>query len=158
MLSDTRTFRIGDANVSVINVYSLVANLEELVDAPTNERSQADAALFREPATLSVQCVLIQGAGSTILVDAGDYDPAYDRDRPHYQPPPYLEEQLAGVSVRLDAINHIVITHGHGDHFNATTQQRNGRFQPAFPEARCYLGRADWEQPQMQEALGKEGS
>ena len=50
-------------------------------------------------------------------------------------------------------MTHVIITHGHFDHFNGTTRQEQGNFIPCFPNARHYLGRADWDgvQPALQD-------
>jgi glyoxylase-like metal-dependent hydrolase (beta-lactamase superfamily II) len=60
-----------------------------------------------------------------------------------------LLEQLQASGVQPAAIQHVVITHAHQDHFDHTAS--NG--QPSFPNARYYLGRADWERAEMQTAL-----
>ena len=46
-----------------------------------------------------------------------------------------------------------MITHGHGDHYNAMTVERDGVDQLMFPNARYYLGKGDWERSALQDAL-----
>jgi len=46
-----------------------------------------------------------------------------------------------------------VITHAHFDHYAGITQERAGRYVPTFPRARCFLGKADWDYAETQEAL-----
>jgi glyoxylase-like metal-dependent hydrolase (beta-lactamase superfamily II) len=95
--------------------------------------------------------------GASILVDANDYAQAISLEPsflpPDYTPPPGIIEQLASVGVRPEDITHHVITHAHFDHYIGTTVERNGSYVPRFPNARVFLGRADWEDPQTQEAL-----
>jgi glyoxylase-like metal-dependent hydrolase (beta-lactamase superfamily II) len=45
----------------------------------------------------------------------------------------------------------VIITHAHGDHFNALTALEGDEWRPVFANARHYLGQGDWER--MQEAL-----
>jgi glyoxylase-like metal-dependent hydrolase (beta-lactamase superfamily II) len=48
--------------------------------------------------------------------------------------------------VRPEDITHLVITHAHDDHFAGATERRGDAYEPRFPRARCYAGRADWVQ------------
>src|SRR5207248_871050 len=72
---------------------------------------------------------------------------------PHYQPPPGLIDQLLEQNIRPEGITHLVITHAHFDHYAGVTTRRDGQAVPCFPHARCYLGKADWNNPETQEAL-----
>jgi glyoxylase-like metal-dependent hydrolase (beta-lactamase superfamily II) len=94
-----------------------------------------------------------------VLVDAGAYEAEHDSSgRAGYAPPPDLLESLARVGARAEEVDHVVITHAHGDHFNFLTRERAGRSEPTFPNAKVYLGRADWEAPTLQDALGNASS
>ena len=107
------------------------------------------------PAHIPVLCILIQLPGVNVLVDAGRHDLPPDSPFaiPGYQPPPDLIDQLAGLGVQADQIAHVIITHAHFDHFNGVTRMRSGRYEPGFPNARYYLGQADWTdlQPELQQ-------
>jgi glyoxylase-like metal-dependent hydrolase (beta-lactamase superfamily II) len=96
----------------------------------------------------------------TVLVDSGVYDfPEGSQFAfPNYNPPPGLPEQMVAAGLDLAAVEHLVITHAHGDHFNATTVERNGHLAPVFPNARLHLGRGDWVRKENQEALEKADS
>ncbi|HEY8883891.1 MAG TPA: MBL fold metallo-hydrolase [Chloroflexota bacterium] len=156
MAKDIQTTRVGAATVAVVDVYGIPTNIEKLIQAPVGERSEAEAALFAQTVSLPVNCIVIQLAGQTVLVDAGEYDAAYDSSsEANRQPPPNLLARLAEIGVQPADIDHVVITHLHGDHFNATTTLGATGYQPTFPNARYYVGRADLEQPGMREALGK---
>jgi glyoxylase-like metal-dependent hydrolase (beta-lactamase superfamily II) len=95
-------------------------------------------------------------------VDAGDYalfasaDPSYIPE--NYTPPPGLVEQLAEVGVDPDSVTHVIITHAHYDHYAGVATKTNGVSSPTFPNARHLLGRADWENPDLQKALGNRDS
>src|SRR6266567_2397666 len=67
--------------------------------------------------------------------------------------PPDLLTQLLERGIRPRDITHLVITHAHFDHYAGTTLERDGRYVPSFPRARCFLGKADWDHPETQEAL-----
>ncbi len=159
MANDVQTTRVGAATISVIDVYGIPTNIEKLIQAPVGERSAAEAALFAQTVALPVNCIVIQLAGQTVLVDAGEYDAAYDSSsEANRQPPPNLLARMAEIGVRPEDVGHVVITHLHGDHFNATTTLGANGYQPTFPNARVYVGRADLEQPSLKEALGKPDS
>jgi glyoxylase-like metal-dependent hydrolase (beta-lactamase superfamily II) len=57
------------------------------------------------------------------------------------------------MGVKLGEIAHVIITHAHFDHFNGVTQELEGTHVPCFPNARHYLGSADWESADMRTAL-----
>ncbi len=159
MAENARTIRLGDATVTVIDVDDIPENLEKLVDAPKEERTPQEDALLRQTAVLPVQCICIQLAGQTILVDAGASEAALTSSRRvGYRPPPDLLAQLARVGVSSDDVAHVVVTHAHGDHFNATTRETVVGFVPTFPQAQIHLGRADWEAPRLQAALADPAS
>ncbi len=42
-------------------------------------------------------------------------------------------------------VTHVVITHPHGDHYAGVMVERDGELAIRFPNARHFLGRADWE-------------
>jgi glyoxylase-like metal-dependent hydrolase (beta-lactamase superfamily II) len=71
---------------------------------------------------------------------------------------PDLLDQLASAGVSAEEITHVVITHRHFDHVIGLTMQQGGTFVPSFPRARYYLGRADWEDPDVQEDLAEPNS
>jgi glyoxylase-like metal-dependent hydrolase (beta-lactamase superfamily II) len=100
-----------------------------------------------QPISIPVLCVLIQLPDVNVLVDAGIHDLTPDSpfSLPHYQPPPALPVQLAALGVPADQIAHVVITHTHFDHFNGVTEAYDGGYAAAFPNARYWVGRADFE-------------
>ena len=97
-----------------------------------------------------------RNTGVYALVDSGQHDlpPGSPFALPGYQPPPSLLDQLAGIGIQSDQIRHVIVTHTHFDHFNGVTQARAGGYEPCYPHARYYVGRADWEgvQPELQDA------
>jgi glyoxylase-like metal-dependent hydrolase (beta-lactamase superfamily II) len=95
-----------------------------------------------------------------VLVDAPSYDigPESPYYIPDYLPPPGLFARLAELDVALTDIRHLIITHTHWDHYNGAVVAQNGFVTPAFPNARSYIGRGDWENAKLQESLRDETS
>jgi glyoxylase-like metal-dependent hydrolase (beta-lactamase superfamily II) len=149
-------FQIGAATLQIINVGDSLWTLAEELALRDAERA-AHPDLFM-PRLFSSQCVLLTLPGVSVLVDASAYD--FPPDSPQvpqgYVPPPALHIALALAGTEPQAISQVVITHPHFDHINGLTQpdpRHPERWLPSFPNARHYLGRADWEQPELQAAL-----
>lgn len=154
MNDHVQSFNLGATTVTVINIGDVQEDLVRLLGA-TAEDQAAHLALFNQPGRLPIQSVHFAVPGASILVDAGAYDYPPDSPQliPGYTPPLDLLGGLAQVGVDPNSITHVIITHAHGDHFNALTVAENGGYAPVFPNARHYLGRGDWEkmQPQLVE-------
>src|SRR5215468_4742749 len=128
MTEHVHSIRLGAATVTVINVGDLLYSLADYLIVPEAEQPPG----FAQPRRLPVQCVHIALPGVSVLVDAGAYDVA--PDSPHaisdYQPPPGLLASLGESGIRPVAIDYVIITHGHHDHLNGVTQQRDGPLVP----------------------------
>lgn len=149
------TAQIGAATVTIINVGHLQMDLAAALDLPVETRSSPEADLITEPVQLPVQCVYIALPETSVLVDASRYHFPPDSPFliPGYRPPPGLLAGLAELGTAPEAIAHVVITHAHFDHYNGTIREDDGAYTPAFPNARHYLGRPDWDRPETQKAL-----
>ncbi|CAN5851113.1 hypothetical protein BH10CHL1_BH10CHL1_25100 [soil metagenome] len=152
MGEDLRTIQVGAVTVSIINIGDVQEDLNRMFDLPEAERA-GHPDLFEKPRRLPIHCIHIGGAGLSMLIDAGlyDYPPDAPQLIPGYQPPLELFGGLAQIQVNPADIRQVIITHAHGDHFNALTELRDGKYVPCFPQARHYLGRGDWDA--MQKAL-----
>jgi glyoxylase-like metal-dependent hydrolase (beta-lactamase superfamily II) len=155
MAGDVAVWQLGEAKVMAINAGDLRMDLGEWIPVPEGERPARYAPFFREVGRCPVWCVHVALPGTTVLVDAGRYEAPPDSPvaLAGYQPPPDLLAQLEGHGAPAEEIRHVVITHNHGDHYNGVTRERDGRHEPCYPNARHYLGRADWEQGSVQEDL-----
>jgi glyoxylase-like metal-dependent hydrolase (beta-lactamase superfamily II) len=157
MTTHSRTILLGAATITVINVGDLVFRLSEVMNVPESEWRPRYAAEFEKPLSFPSQSMHIALPGASILVDAGDYAVAVSLNTPYvppdYSPPPGLIDQLRERNISPQDITHVVITHLHFDHYSGVTIERNGQYAPAFPNARCFVGRADWEDLETQEAL-----
>jgi len=134
-----RTLQLGAATITLINIGNLHADFTE--DGQTIE--------------IPVQSILIQLPEANIVVDTCLYDlpPDSPYGIPGYQPPPGLLARLREIGVPPEQVEHVVITHTHFDHYNGATELRDGVYSPSFPNARYYIGKADLDDPDMQQAL-----
>jgi glyoxylase-like metal-dependent hydrolase (beta-lactamase superfamily II) len=82
---------------------------------------------------------LLESAGQLIAVDTGYGDDTHGGRTGH------LLEELARAGHRREDVTMVVNTHAHGDHTGRNTLPQDGRRAPAFPQARYFLGRADWD-------------
>ena len=139
MMEYLRSLQLGAAVVTIINVGNMQAAFTE--DGHTIE--------------IPVQSVLIQLPETNIVVDACLYE--LPQTSPYaildYQPPPGLLARLRELDVPPEQIDHVIITHTHFDHYNGATEQRAGVYQPSFPNARYYIGKADLDDPEMQQSM-----
>ncbi len=152
-----RTIPLGAATVTVINAGDMILSLAEVSNVQESEWRPRYSSAFERPLSFPSQSIHIALPGASILVDANNYALSVPPGSPYlprgYQPPPGLLAQLLEHGVSPDDITHLVITHAHFDHYAGITTERDGRYVPSFPNARCYLGRADWEHPDTQQAL-----
>jgi glyoxylase-like metal-dependent hydrolase (beta-lactamase superfamily II) len=155
--STPRTISLGAAKITLINAGNMILKLSEVLNVPESEWRSRYSSDFERPLPFPSQSVHIALADASILVDANNYaitvPPGSPYLPPNYHPPPGLLDQLLEKGIRSQDITHLVITHAHFDHYAGTTTERDGHYLPAFPNARCYLGRADWEDPEMQTSL-----
>ncbi len=159
MSAETNTLVLGDTIISILNIGDLTITLSEITNVPESEWQQRYADIFGKPLVFPSQCIHIALPGASVLVDANNYalsaPPGYPYAMPDgYQPPPDLLTQLRERGIRPEDITHVVITHAHFDHYAGVTREQDGAFVPSFPNARYYLGKPDWENPETQQALG----
>ncbi|MGF1470223.1 MAG: MBL fold metallo-hydrolase, partial [Rubrobacteraceae bacterium] len=93
---------------------------------------------------LPVLCHHVSLPGRSVLVDAAACEPAVSGLTATDPVGPTLPERLAAAGVEARSISDVVITHAHFDHYNALTDWVGESFAPIFPNARHYLGAADW--------------
>jgi glyoxylase-like metal-dependent hydrolase (beta-lactamase superfamily II) len=149
---------VGSATVSIFNVGDVYLTLSEIMNVPESEWRPQYTGLLDQPMFAPSQCVHIALPDASVLVDAGDYQRSTPPTSPYappstYQPPPDLFAQLLMRGIQPEDITHLVITHAHFDHYAGITRESGGSYVPGFPNAKCFLNKADWEYPEMQEAL-----
>ena len=160
MAEGFESFQMGDAAVRIFNAGMLRAVVSEWYAPPADEWPAAYRAALAAPLQVPVQCIYIGLPYTSVLVDAGTYDPNPDSPFtiPGYVPPPPLLDQLTAAGIRPESVEHVVITHAHFDHYNAVAVHDGQEAGPAFPNAQVYLGRGDWESAAMQAAWRDPGS
>ena len=156
-MQDMTTLRVGDARVTLLNAGDMRLLLSQELDVPEALWRPQYADLFERPGVCPSLSVSIELGGVRVLVDANDYRATMTPDSqyalPDYTPPPAIPDQLASLGVQPDDIAHMVITHAHWDHFAGVTSPADGGYIPTYPQARYYLGAADWTDAEMQTAL-----
>lgn len=93
---------------------------------------------------VALQSWVIRHAGRTVLVDTGV---GAGRERPssprfHRQPSDF-PQRLAEAGIRPEDVDVVVNTHLHADHVGWNTVDRDGAWQPFFPNAEYLLPAAD---------------
>lgn len=151
MSKSLRTFLVGQAKISIINIGNIYLPLAKYMNIPETDLATRDD--LRDVATqtiIPIHIIHIQLPETSLLVDAGIYDVETEPEYaiPNYSPPPSLVSCLNELGISLADIEHVIITHRHWDHFNGTTYEYDGEYRPQFPNARYYLGKADWERAQ----------
>jgi glyoxylase-like metal-dependent hydrolase (beta-lactamase superfamily II) len=95
---------------------------------------------------LAIQAFGIETPDMRILVDTCNGN---DKNRPggfgHMQTTNFLEN-LAAAGFNRERIDIVMCTHLHADHVGWNTMLTDGRWTPAFPNARYLIGRTDFEQ------------
>ncbi|MBV8716630.1 MAG: MBL fold metallo-hydrolase [Chloroflexi bacterium] len=88
---------------------------------------------------LALTCLLVRVGDRRILVDTG-FGPRPDRPEVGL-----LAQSLAEVGVSAEDVDTVVLSHPHGDHVGGTVLGAGEAATPAYPKARYWLGKADWE-------------
>lgn len=153
-----RTIRVGEANVTIINLGDFNFKLKDVSDVPEGEwRSAGFSDIFENSKPYPSQCFLISLPRMSVLVDVGDYSKFAAEDPEHigpgYIPPPSIVDSLSGLGVSARDVDYVVITHAHYDHYAGVTVGTGDAVTPTFPTARHLLGKQDFESPEMQSAL-----
>ena len=86
---------------------------------------------------LPVNCLHIGGPGISVLVDACDPG-LYPRTGQPVEP---LGDALEGAGIHPEHVTHVILTHGHHDHFCGVAGPDG---KPCFPAARHILSGGDW--------------
>jgi glyoxylase-like metal-dependent hydrolase (beta-lactamase superfamily II) len=102
--------------------------------------------LNRIPAAFN--CYLIRTGDHTVLLETGGGDKMEPRARERMKLPP-VEEPLPAVIARHgfdpESIDIVVNSHLHWDHCGGNTILEGDRARPAFPRARYFASRGEWE-------------
>ena len=138
--------RIGSATITVISEGVLPWALQ--LQAPEAEwRAAMPEADERGVLQLGLNLVHIQLGDASILVDPGFDDPSLSADEgwPGLVRSPGLSAALHSLAIAPEQITHVLITHTHSDHYAGVSVEREGERAPRYPNARYFVGRADWD-------------
>ena len=141
------TRRIGDATVTAIS--EGILPWAPKLQAPEAEwRREVPEADAQGVFPLGLAVAHVRTGEASILVDPGFDAPGSPHDSafPGLVRTPGLQVALDELGVAPAAITHVLITHTHTDHYAGVTGERNGARVPRYPNARVFVGRADWEQ------------
>jgi glyoxylase-like metal-dependent hydrolase (beta-lactamase superfamily II) len=96
---------------------------------------------------MGMNCLLIEGEGKRVLVDAGSgakNDPKF-RDIYAIERPERLIEDLAALGLAPGDVDTVALTHLHFDHCGGgTSRGEDGVVRPTFPRARYHVRRQEW--------------
>jgi glyoxylase-like metal-dependent hydrolase (beta-lactamase superfamily II) len=161
-MSENTTFALGSAQVTLLNAGDMGVRLADEYAVPEEVWRQGYTELFDQPSVLPSLSVYVELHGVRVLVDANDYratvTPESSFALANYTPPPPLPAQLMSIGVQPEDIDHVVITHAHWDHYAGMTTLGANGYAPTFPNARYYLGAADWRNAEVQQALQEQTS
>ena len=97
---------------------------------------------------MGFNCYVIRTGEHTILVETGAGDKPTAKARERMNMPavaPDLPEVLAAAGIDPESVDIVINTHLHFDHCGGNTVLSNGGAKPAFPCARYYTRRGEWE-------------
>jgi glyoxylase-like metal-dependent hydrolase (beta-lactamase superfamily II) len=98
---------------------------------------------------LSLRPMLVRFDGKTLLVDCGIGDKNDEKFAKIYGIQPgniAIKDGLSAIGIKPEDIDYVILTHLHFDHSGGAVVNNNGKFQPAFPNARYYVQKKqlDW--------------
>jgi glyoxylase-like metal-dependent hydrolase (beta-lactamase superfamily II) len=107
-------------------------------------RLAADA---RNRVRLGLNCLLVKAGGKNLIVETGigDKFDAKFADIYGVEHPTTLPEELARRGLKLADIDLVISTHLHFDHCGWNVRREGSKLVPAFPRARYFVQRGEWE-------------
>jgi glyoxylase-like metal-dependent hydrolase (beta-lactamase superfamily II) len=141
--------RIGDINVHVLDAGPISLDggaMFGVVPRVLWEKKMPPDALNRIRMCMNV--LLVQSAGVNLLLDTGAGDKEDERFRDQYGlEAPSLDAALASHGLVREDVHVVVNTHLHFDHAGGNTiRAASGRLLPAFPKARYFVQRTEFEE------------
>jgi glyoxylase-like metal-dependent hydrolase (beta-lactamase superfamily II) len=91
---------------------------------------------------------IIRTGEHTVLIETGGGDKMDDVARERLKLPqelPTLPEAIERAGIDPESVDIVINSHLHWDHCGWNTLVRGGRVQPAFPRAKYYARRGEWE-------------
>ena len=96
---------------------------------------------------LTTRNLLLESDSKKILIDTGMGDKWDDKSKNIYAVDEKLsmDSALSGKGLKSDEITDVILTHLHFDHTGGSTIKVNGKLQPAFPNAKYYVQKQNFE-------------
>lgn len=90
---------------------------------------------------------VLRAHGKIFLFDAGLGDTLSDREKKIYgiTEDSKMTEGLAGIGLKPEDIDYVLLTHLHTDHSAGAVKLVDGEYQPRFPNARHVVTKREWE-------------
>jgi glyoxylase-like metal-dependent hydrolase (beta-lactamase superfamily II) len=132
----------GDLWLDPTNIFKDAAPDEWQPHVQRDEHGQVELAL---------NCLLVQAGDRRILIDTG-FGPLPDRPLVGH-----LAASLAEVGLTPADIDVVVVSHPHGDHIGGATTGAGADARLAYPDARYWLGQADWDHFSQPDVLAQRG-
>ncbi len=97
--------------------------------------------------TLATRHLLLESDSRKILIDTGMGSKWDEKSKEIFriQPNLELERELKLINLQPDHITDVILTHLHFDHTGGSTKKENGRLVPAFPNAKYYVQKKNFE-------------
>lgn len=145
--------QLGTTTVSVISVIELQVDIAKWFGLKQGDWPTELNSLMSHPVALPIQTIHIALPGRSIIIDPCHPELLDDQADPAQTTvhPTLLLEQLAHLGIDQSAIDTVIITHRHYDHYcGATIGAAPGHDRALFPHATYWIGKADWQYVQMQ--------
>ena len=96
---------------------------------------------------MAMRPLLLEASWGRMLVDCGAGDKMSPKDRDIYalDRSRTLDDALAEAGLSSASIDLVLASHLHWDHFGGATARDGGALKPRFPNARCIIRAAEWE-------------
>ena len=145
---DVQTIAFGDLQLTTLNdgpfrldggaMFGVVPRPLWEKKAPPDDRHRIQ---------LAMRPLLVEAAWGRMLVDCGVGEKMSAKDRDIYalDRSRTLDDALAAVKLSSESIEIALASHLHWDHFGGATVRDGAALRPRFPNARCVIRAAEWE-------------
>lgn len=106
---------------------------------------------------LALRCLLVDLGERKILIETGIGNHFSEKhlENNGYKPGNHLEESLLKNGYSADEITDVLFTHLHWDHCTGAVKTGNGKLEPAFPKAKYWCSKTQWEHSKISNAREK---